>query len=41
MNSRCAFCISVEALTVDIINRFSSQLSEEKYSELVSVIGED
>lgn len=33
--------LSAEALTVDIINGFSSQLNEEKYTELVSVIGEN
>lgn len=33
--------LSAESLTVDIINGFSCQLNEEKYTELVSVIGED
>jgi len=33
--------LSIEDLTVDVINRFTSQLNEEKYTELVSVIGEE
>lgn len=33
--------ISVEALTVDVINGFTSRLNKEKYTELISVIGEE
>lgn len=32
--------LSVEDLTVDVINEFTSQLNQEKYTELISVIGE-
>ena len=33
--------LSVEDLTVDVINAFTSKLHEEKYTELISVIGEE